>query len=162
MKLFGIIGFPLVHSYSSNYFNNKFKAERIKAKYVNFPITKIDDISELIKTCPDLHGLNVTMPYKEKIIPFLDEISGEVEKTGAANVIKIVRKNQTIKLIGYNSDISGFVNSLKPLLSSKHKKALILGTGGAAKAVAYGLSLLDIEYRFVSRFLSEKFYFLML
>ena len=155
-QLFGLIGFPLTHSFSSNYFNNKFKTLKIDAQYKDFPIETIEEVHKLVELYPTLVGLNVTMPYKEQIIPYLNEISEEAQKIGAVNVVKIVRENGNIILKGYNTDVSGFVNSMKPLLKPYHKKALIFGTGGAAKAVAYGLRLLNIEYRFVSRFLAEE------
>jgi len=156
MKLFGIIGYPLSHSFSSRFFMEKFNNLKIDAQYINFPIESISLFPELLKSHPDLVGLNVTMPYKEQIIPFLDTLSAEAEKTGAVNVVKILRNSDETKLIGYNTDIYGFTNSLKPLLKPCHKKALILGTGGASKAVAYGLSLLGIQYSFVSRFSSSN------
>lgn len=152
MKTYGIIGYPLSHSLSFKFFTDKFKSLNIDAQYINYPIESIELFPDLITLNLDLKGFNVTMPYKEQIIPFLDKISKEVEKTGAANVVKIIRNDGKVKLAGYNTDIYGFVNSLKPLLKPYHKKALILGTGGVSKAVAYGLSLLGIEYSFVSRF----------
>jgi len=156
MKIFGIIGFPLSHSFSSRFFTDKFETLKIDAQYINFPIESINAFPEILKLHPDLEGLNVTMPYKEKIIPFLDELSLEAEKTGAVNVVKIIRKDHKNTLKGYNTDVYGFVNSLKPLLKPFHKKALIFGTGGAAKAVTYGLSSLGIHYNSVSRFFVEN------
>ena len=156
MKIFGIIGFPLSHSFSSRFFSDKFETLKIDAQYVNFSIESINAFPEILKLHPDLEGLNVTMPYKEKIIPFLDELSLEAEKTGAVNVVKIIRKGYKNILKGYNTDVYGFMNSLKPLLKPFHKKALIFGTGGASKAVTYGLSLLGIHYNSVSRFLVEN------
>jgi len=156
MRYFGIIGYPLTHSYSSVFFTDKFKLLNIDAQYINFPIESINLLPDLLKSHPNLEGLNVTMPYKEQIFPFLDELNIEVEKTSAVNVVKIIHKDKKIKLKGYNTDVYGFVNSIIPLLKPHHKKALILGTGGASKAVAYGLSLLDINYFSVSRFSSEN------
>ena len=149
---YGIIGFPLSHSFSQNYFNNKFKTLDINAQYVNFQIENINEVHKLIESHPKLMGLNVTMPYKEQIIPFLDEIDCETEKIGAVNVVKIIRTQEKVILKGYNTDIFGFENSLKPLLKKHHKKALIFGTGGAARAVGYVLGKLNIEHIFVSRF----------
>ena len=153
MRTFGIIGYPLSHSFSSEYFSDKFEDENIDAQYINFPIKTISEFSELVKSNPDLAGLNVTMPYKEQIIPFIDELNLEAKETGAVNLIKILKNGDNFKLIGYNTDVYGFEKSLKPLLKSWHNnKALILGTGGAAKAVKYVLSSLGMESNFVSRF----------
>ena len=99
---------------------------------------------------PDLTGLNVTIPYKEQVISYLDELDKDAAAIGAVNVIKIVRQKGKTRLIGYNSDVIGFTQSIEPLLEPQHKKALILGTGGASKAVAYGLKKLGLEYKFVS------------
>ena len=134
------------------YFNEKFKAENIDAEYVNFEIPRIEDFMEVIEENPNLCGLNVTIPYKEQVIPYLDELDKDTAKIGAVNVIKIVRLPKgKIKLIGCNSDIIGFTQSIEPLLQPQHKKALILGTGGASKAVYRGLENLGIESTFVSR-----------
>ncbi|HJD76776.1 MAG TPA: shikimate dehydrogenase, partial [Bacteroides reticulotermitis] len=117
----------------------------------NFEIPKISDFLEVIEQNPDLCGLNVTIPYKEQVIPFLDELDPDTAKIGAVNVIKIIRQKAKVKLVGYNSDIIGFTQSIQPLLQPHHRKALILGTGGASKAVYHGLKKLDIEGVFVSR-----------
>lgn len=152
MDKYGLIGYPLGHSFSRGYFNEKFKAESIDAEYVNFEIPRIDDFKEVIRENPDLCGLNVTIPYKQQVIPFLDELDKDAEKIGAVNVVKIIRLPKgKVKLVGYNSDIIGFTQSIEPLLLPIHKKALILGTGGASKAVLRGLEKLGIEARFVSR-----------
>ncbi len=154
MQKYGLIGYPLKHSFSIGYFNEKFAAENIDAEYVNFEISTIQDFKKVIEGNPNLCGLNVTIPYKEQVIPFLDELDKDTAKIGAVNVIKIIRqgKNQgKVKLIGYNSDIIGFTKSIEPLLQPHHKKALILGTGGAAKAIFHGLENLGIESTFVSR-----------
>ena len=151
-KLYGLIGFPLGHSFSENFFNQKFNSEGIDAKYTNFEIPNIDEIKNVIKENPNLNGLNVTIPYKERVIPFLDEIDQMAAEIGAVNVIKFIRtKNNGIKLKGYNSDIIGFCDSLKPMLNSNHTHALVLGTGGAAKAISCGLKSLGIEPLYVSR-----------
>lgn len=151
-KLYGLIGYPLGHSFSENYFNQKFKSEGIDAKYTNFEIPNIDNIRDIIKNNPNLNGLNVTIPYKEQVIPYLDEIDNTAAEIGAVNVIKFIRsKNDTLKLKGYNSDIIGFCNSLKPFHKSNHTHALVLGTGGAAKAINCGLKSLGIEPIYVSR-----------
>lgn len=152
MQKYGLVGYPLKHSFSIGYFNEKFSSEKIEAEYINFEIPDINNFPEIIEANPNLHGLNVTIPYKEKVIPYLDELDKQTAAIGAVNVIKIIRnKGGKAKLIGYNSDIIGFTQSIQPLLQSHHKKALILGTGGASKAVFHGLKNLGIEAKFVSR-----------
>ncbi len=151
MQKYGLIGYPLKHSFSVGYFNEKFRSEGIDAEYINFEIPQINDFMEIIEENPNLQGLNVTIPYKEQVIPFLDELDPDTAKIGAVNVIKIIRQRNKVKLIGYNSDIIGFTQSIHPLLQPHHKKALILGTGGASKAVFHGLKNLGIESTFVSR-----------
>ena len=152
MDKYGLIGHPLVHSFSQNYFNAKFENERINARYINFEIPSIDDLAEVLARNPELKGLNVTRPYKEKVIPFLDSISPEAKSIGAVNVIRVSRKGSKTILKGFNSDVIGFTKSIEPMLESCHKKAMILGTGGASKAVDYGLKSLGLETMFVSRF----------
>lgn len=147
MKLFGLIGYPLGHSFSKRYFTEKFNKEKLNCSYENFPIENITLLETVLQNNPNLLGLNVTIPYKEKVIPYLHELSADVAKIGACNTIKI--KNG--KLWGYNTDIVGFEQSLRLKLKPHHKKALILGTGGAAKAVAYSLDRAGISYLFVSR-----------
>ena len=157
MQTYGLIGYPLRHSFSIGYFNEKFKAENIDAEYINFEISNIGKFIEVIEENPNLCGLNVTIPYKEQVIPFLDELDKDTAKIGAVNVIKIVRLPKgKVKLIGYNSDVIGFTQSIEPLLQPHHKKALILGTGGASKAVYHGLRNLGIESTFVSRTKKDK------
>jgi shikimate dehydrogenase len=151
MKTYGLIGYPLHHSFSSGYFNEKFIAENIDAKYVNFEIPSIKDIEKVLAT-PGLSGLNVTIPYKEQIIPYLNGLDKSAESVHAVNVVKIFRsKKGKLLLTGYNSDVLGFVQSIEPLLQPHHRKALVLGTGGAAKAVSYGLKQLGVESVYVSR-----------
>ena len=134
MEKYGLIGFPLGHSFSISYFNQKFHDEDIDAVYENFEIPTIDNLSEVLDTNPELRGLNVTIPYKEKVLPFLDSISPEARAIGAVNVIRVTHQGKDIKLKGYNSDVIGFTKSIEPMLDKKwHKKALILGTGGASK-----------------------------
>ena len=152
MDKYGLIGHPLVHSFSQNYFNAKFENERINARYINFEIPSIDDLAEVLARNPELKGLNVTRPYKEKVIPFLDSISPEAKSIGAVNVIRVSHKGSKTILKGFNSDVIGFTKSIEPMLESCHKKAMILGTGGASKAVDYGLKSLGLETMFVSRF----------
>lgn len=152
MRVFGLIGYPLSHSFSVKYFAEKFSKENISnCVYQNFEIPSIDDFPLIISDNPDLWGLNVTIPYKEKVIPFLDELSLEAQNIGAVNTIQIIRNQGKVKLIGHNTDCYGFHQSLKPLLQANHHKALILGTGGAAKAVEYVLKNLGLEVLYVSR-----------
>ena len=152
MEKYGLIGYPLKHSFSMSYFNEKFTAESIDAEYVNFEIPSIKEFPDIIKFHPDLQGLNVTIPYKEQVISYLDELGPNAKIIGAVNVIKFVRrKGKKLKLIGYNSDILGFKQSIEPLLEEHHKKALILGTGGSSKAIYHGLQQLGVEAVFVSR-----------
>ena len=152
MKKYGLIGNPLGHSFSKGYFNEKFSNENIDAEYVNFEIPTIDDLPAVIAENKNLCGLNVTIPYKEKVISYLDEVTTDARAIGAVNVIRIERSAKgEPRLIGYNSDIVGFTQSIEPMLENHHKKALILGTGGASKAIFHGLKKLDIEAIFVSR-----------
>ena len=151
MQKYGLIGFPLKHSFSIEYFNEKFVAEKIDAEYVNFEIPDIKDFPEVVEENPDLCGLNVTIPYKEQVIPYLNRLSPNAQRIGAINVIKIIRQKNKVILEGHNSDIVGFAQSIKPLLKPYHEKALILGTGGASKAVYHGLRDFGCECHFVSR-----------
>lgn len=151
MKIYGLIGNPVSHSFSEKYFTEKFEKENIQAKYKLFLLEDLKDFEKLLKKEKNLHGLNVTLPYKEKIIPLLDEIDPQAEKIGAVNTIKIVDG----KKIGYNTDSFGFLKSIFPIIEKQHTHALILGTGGAAKAVAQALASMGIEYKMVSRTPSE-------
>ncbi len=151
-KRFGLLGRNISYSFSKGYFSEKFQKENLpNCTYENFDIPDITHFSELIATHLPINGMNVTIPYKEQVIPFLDKLSKKASVIGAVNTIKFSKKG---KLIGYNTDYYGFMKSLKPLLQKHHKKALILGTGGASKGVAFALKELNIEYLFVSR--SEK------
>jgi shikimate dehydrogenase len=153
MEKYGLIGYPLGHSFSISYFNQKFQDEGIDAVYENFEIPTIDALTEILDSNPNLRGLNVTIPYKEKVIPFLDTVSPEARAIGAVNVIRVTHDGNNVKLKGYNSDVIGFTQSIEPMLDKKwHKKALILGTGGASKAIDYGLRNLGLETVFVSRY----------
>jgi shikimate dehydrogenase len=136
MDKYGLIGYPLGHSFSISYFNQKFKDEGIDAVYENFEIVSIDLLPEVLDSNPNLKGLNVTIPYKQKVIPFLDKISPEARAIGAVNVIKVTHEGKSVKLKGYNSDVIGITQSIEPMLERYHKKALILGTGGASKGVS--------------------------
>ncbi|WP_439506977.1 shikimate dehydrogenase family protein [Sediminibacterium sp.] len=154
MRLFGLVGYPLTHSFSQKYFTEKFAQLNLsdQYKYENFSIPSIDDFPLLLLQKKGLHGFNITIPYKKQIIPFLHQVSPEVAAIGASNCVLIKEK----KLLGFNTDVVGFEQSLKPFLKSHHSKALILGTGGAAAAVAYVLNKLQIPYLSVSRTPTES------
>ncbi len=152
MDKYGLIGYPSGHSFSIGYHNQRFADEGINAKYINFEIPNIEELIEVLTQNPELKGLNVTIPYKEKVMEYLDYISPEARAIGAVNVIRVVHEGSKIELRGYNSDVIGFVQSIEPMLESYHTKALVLGTGGASKAVAYGLKSFGIEPIFVSRY----------
>ncbi|GGW66291.1 shikimate dehydrogenase [Winogradskyella epiphytica] len=145
---FGLVGRNISYSFSRRYFTNKFQNESLPYAYVNFDIQSINDLKEIVNSTPNLKGLNVTIPYKEEVIPLLNKLNKKAKKIGAVNTIKITKNK---KLKGYNTDYFGFKNSLKPYLKSHHTRALILGTGGASKAIAYGLQRLGIGFDFVSR-----------
>lgn len=151
MDKYGLIGYPLGHSFSVNFFNEKFQNEGIDAEYINFEIPHIEDLPAVLATNPELKGLNVTIPYKEKVIGYLNELSPEARAIGAVNVIKVTHRGDNTVLKGYNSDVIGFTRSIETMLEASHKKALILGTGGASKAVEFGLKSLGLETLFVSR-----------
>ena len=152
MRRFGLIGFPLSHSFSGKYFAEKFRNEGIRdASYENFPLQSVHEFPGLITSVKDLVGLNVTIPYKEKIIPYLDELAGEAAAVHAVNTIRLVPQGDRMHLTGYNTDVWGFEVTLKPLLKPWHTFALVLGTGGAAKAVGYVLKKLGLEVWYLSR-----------
>jgi shikimate dehydrogenase len=152
MKLYGLIGKKLSHSFSKNYFDKKFSENNIDAAYELFEIADIEQLHELISTHPDLVGLNVTIPHKQKIIAYCSNLDKAAQMTGAVNTVLITRKNALIELTGYNTDVIGFDTLIKPVLSKLQKpKALILGTGGASKAVQYSLRSKGIGYTLVSR-----------
>jgi len=150
MRKYGLIGLPLLHSFSKIYFTDKFEKEGIDASY---GLYALQDISEflVLKNKVGLCGLNVTIPYKEKIIPFLDELDETAAEIGAVNVIQFIHRDGTLRFKGFNSDAIGFEKSITPYLKPSHKKALILGTGGASKAINYVLQKKGIETTFVSR-----------
>ncbi len=143
MRHFGIIGFPLIHSFSAKYFNEKFEREQIDAEYSLYPIQEESLKSKVESLLDTLDGMNVTMPYKQAIIPYLDRLDETAKAVGAVNVIH--------KGVGYNTDCMGFIESIRPLLRESDKKALVLGTGGASKAVCYGLRTLGVTPTLVSR-----------
>jgi shikimate dehydrogenase len=148
MKLFGLIGFPLTHSFSKTYFQEKFfKEERGDCLFENFELKAVDEITEVLQQNPYLKGFAITIPYKKNILPFLYWMSAEVQQMQACNCVKIIDG----KLYGYNTDIIGFEQSLKQKLLPQHRKALILGSGGAANAVEYVLQKMGIAYLIVSR-----------
>lgn len=152
--IYGLIGFPLAHSFSRDYFNQKFASEGINAEYINFEIEDINSLMEIVSEYPSLGGLNVTAPYKEQVIPFLSDFDDNARAIGAVNVIKVLRDPKTgevTALKGYNSDTLAFGQTMETLLSPSRTGALILGTGGAAKAVACALKELGIATQFVSR-----------
>ncbi len=151
METYGLIGFPLGHSFSKKYFTEKFAREGISAQYLNFEIDDISRLQEILDRHPDLCGFNVTIPYKEKILPYLTAITPEAQEIGAVNVVKVNRHDGRLSLTGYNSDVIGFRESLRPFLQSHHTHALILGSGGASKAVRVGLHQLGIYSQTVSR-----------
>ena len=163
MTTYGLIGYPLGHSFSRKFFTEKFEKEGIDAQYLNFEIPSIEEFPKIIESHPDLRGLNVTIPYKQQVMQYLDDISPEAKAIGAVNVVKVSPQLSTVNsklstlnskptLTGYNSDVIGFVNSIRPLLKPHHQKALILGTGGASKAIHYGLTeKLGLETLFISR-----------
>ena len=142
MRHFGIIGFPLLHSFSAKYFNERFATEKIEAEYSLYPMKELtsERINELLDT---MNGMNVTMPYKQAIIPYLEQLDETAEAVGAVNVVH--------KRVGYNTDCIGFMESIRPLLGENDHKALVLGTGGASKAVCYGLKKLGLSPTLVSR-----------
>ncbi|NDW10377.1 shikimate dehydrogenase [Dysgonomonas sp. 520] len=151
---YGLVGYPIKLSFSRGYFSEKFEKENINAEYLNFEIADISEFPDIVSKHPNLKGMNVTIPYKEKIIPYLDSLDPNAAQIGAVNVIKVIKKEgqSNPELIGYNSDMIGFQKSIEPLINKAiHRKALILGTGGASKAVAQGLTNLGLEYKYVSR-----------
>lgn len=145
--MYGIIGYPLTHSFSPAYFSDKFRSLGMDAQYLPFPLASIEDLPRLLLDRPTLKGLNVTIPYKESVIPFLDELDEVAGAIGAVNTITIKQG----KLKGYNTDVPGFMHSLQPLLQAQQQQALVLGTGGASKAVQYALYKMAISYQVVSR-----------
>ncbi len=148
-RLFGLLGKNISYSFSSGYFKEKFEELELENyQYQNFDIQSIQEFSKILKQNRALCGMNITIPYKEEILLCLEEIDSEALEIGAVNTIKFLKNG---KLKGFNTDVSGFLNSLKPLLKAHHTKALILGTGGASKAIAYAFKKLHIDFTFVSR-----------
>ncbi|MEE3483191.1 MAG: shikimate dehydrogenase [Bacteroidales bacterium] len=150
MKNYGLIGKTLKHSFSKKFFTEKFSTENIDAQYELYELDTIEKFPQLISSVT-LSGLNVTIPYKEQVIAYLDEVDPIAKAIGAVNTIQFKRKGNELKLCGYNTDVIGFKDSILPHLKPVHKKALILGTGGASKAIYYALNNLGIETLYVSR-----------
>ncbi len=151
-NLYGLIGYPLSHSFSAGFFAEKFAAENIvSSRYINFPIENINEVVSLIDTHPNLKGLNVTIPYKESIIPYLDQMSDSALETRAVNTIKINRRNGQIVTKGYNTDVYGFEKSLETFQVDMPRRTLILGTGGASKAVEWVMKRYESEVIFATR-----------
>lgn len=150
---FGIIGKSLSHSFSKAYFEKKFKELGLNDHFYNtFEIASLEELKDIISKTANLKGLNVTIPYKEAIIPYLDELSPEAKEISAVNCIHVING----KLIGHNTDVYGFSQSIKPFLDTNHQRALILGTGGASKAVAYALKKVGVEIYFVTSSTTKK------
>jgi shikimate dehydrogenase len=147
MTTFGLIGYPLGHSFSKRFFTDKFEKEGLNDyQYLNFELESITEVTSVFEKFPDIKGLNCTIPYKQLIMQYLDEIDEETLIVGAVNTIKPIHTSEGLKLKGYNTDIIGFEQSLCPMLNETHTKALILGTGGASKAIKYILAKLGINY----------------
>lgn len=151
MELYGIIGKPLGHSFSRDYFTERFRQIGRDAAYVPFPLESIEEFPSLVCSHPELVGLNVTLPYKQLVIPYLDALSAEAAAIGAVNVIQIDRDGSRMRLTGHNTDVIGFSRSITPMLCIGHTRALVLGTGGASQAVRYALRKLGIQATLVSR-----------
>ncbi|QSS97164.1 shikimate dehydrogenase family protein [Psychroflexus sp. ALD_RP9] len=147
MDVYGLVGKDIDYSFSKSYFSKKFQKEGIKASYKNFDLTDLTQLSDILKSNPDLKGFNVTIPYKTAIIPFLDDLDSQAKSINAVNTVKIENK----RLKGYNTDIYGFTKSMFPLIENHHEKALVLGTGGASKAIKKSLNSIGFETQLVSR-----------
>lgn len=153
---YGLVGYPLGHSFSAGYFAEKFSRDHIAATYENFELAALDSLRTLVEQRPQLRGFNVTIPHKQAILPLLDGLSAEAEAIGAVNVVRVVRTPQgEVLLLGDNSDLIGFRESLRPLLAAHHRQALVLGTGGASRAVVVALHQLGIAPTYVSRHASS-------
>lgn len=159
MKTYGLIGYPLAHSFSSEFFNQKFQREGLHAEYLDFEIEDVAEVRRVVLSNPHLRGLNVTIPHKEAILPFLDEITPEAKAIGAVNTIRVERSpdnRHDYRLVGHNTDHVGFMESIAPLINPiKHRNALVLGTGGASKAVTHALTNLGMGWKLVSRTRAE-------
>jgi shikimate dehydrogenase len=152
MRLFGLIGYPLEHSFSPGYFREKFQREGMDAQYRLFPLKSIREFPDLRKQYPNLEGLNVTIPYKKQIIPYLDHLGEKAGQIGSVNTLVFdPEMGEKPRVEGYNTDVFGFTHSIKPLLKPHHRRALVLGTGGSAAMVGFALRKLDIDPLFVTR-----------
>jgi shikimate dehydrogenase len=149
-RIFGLLGYPLSHSFSKEFFTNFFRENNINAEYYNYESADIE-IFFKEKDLSEIEGLNITIPYKEKVIKYLDKLDISAQKTGSVNVIKIINDNNKYSLLGFNTDIYGFENSLKKVITPFHNNALIIGTGGSSKSVQFVLEKLGISLTFVSR-----------
>jgi shikimate dehydrogenase len=159
LKIYGLVGEKLDHSWSSKYFEDKFaRLKRTDCTYQNFPLSDISQLPRMVAENPGISGLNVTIPYKRPVIPFLNDLDPVARETGAVNCIRVARAEGIIKLKGFNTDSMAFEMSLRPVLTSKIRKALVLGTGGAASAVCLALRHLSIDYNLVSRNPTEGIY----
>lgn len=147
MRTYGLIGYKLGYSFSAGYFTEKFKQLGITDReYVNFELDTIQDFPSIFEQGKEIAGMNCTIPYKQELMQYMDEIDDEAQAVGAVNTVKILNQNGKRILKGYNTDVPGFRNALKPMLSSHHKNALILGTGGASKAIKHVLDQLGVDY----------------
>jgi len=152
MRQFGLLGKGLTHSYSESYFNNKFSTLGLTDVCYNlFSVSDLTGMRDIISANPFLTGLNVTIPFKIDVINFVDELDESAKAIGAVNTLKILRQGKKTRIKGYNTDYLGFIESIKSMNYKIYKKALILGTGGASRAIAYALNLLSIDFLFVSR-----------
>ncbi len=151
MDIYGLLGYPLGHSFSRKFFLEKFDKEGIEAGFENFELETAKEMLDVIDSRVDLKGFAITLPHKENIIPFLDECDKAIDHIGAVNCVKIKRDGESFTMKGYNTDIIGFEKSFREFLKPEHNNALILGTGGASKAVAYVMHKLGIKYEVVSR-----------
>lgn len=150
-RTYGLIGYPLGHSFSRGYFTDFFAQQGIDAEYKNFELPQIGDLTAVLTEETALQGFNVTIPYKQQVFAFLDEVDDAAQAIGAVNVVKVFRDGECLRLKGYNTDVIGFGDSIRPLLQPHHTHALILGTGGASKAVDYALRQLGVTTTYVSR-----------
>lgn len=152
MRKFGLIGYPLGHSFSKKYFTEKFRAENLSCcAYENFPLRDLSGFREFVASEQDLCGLNVTIPYKTEILQYIDKIDPEANEVGAVNVIKIHRNDQHIRLDGFNSDITGIADTILPYIDDSARNAVVLGTGGSSRAVCHVLRKLGLKIYIVSR-----------
>lgn len=151
MRTYGLIGFPLGHSFSRSYFTDKFLREGKEEQYLNFELEAISRLPEVLEANPDLAGFNVTIPYKQQVIPFLDRLDPVAAGAGAVNTVRVIRNGDQRLLEGFNTDVYGFWASVSPLLGPGHRKALVLGSGGASAAVRYAFLEAGIEFLLVSR-----------